>query len=135
MQIKACKKVFNSHQALIGGHRASHKKVKGCFTMTILLTMMISLHVKSFFRRRQSPIQPLLQFEQNIPTIILVGSSSSSKRRIYIRSSRSSVPFAIQFSLPAGQALGVHKRCHWITSNAPDSSFYPCKVSRKFGTN
>ncbi|CAN4111801.1 unnamed protein product [Withania somnifera] len=27
---KACKKVFNSHQAL-GGHRASHKKVKGCY--------------------------------------------------------------------------------------------------------
>ncbi|KAE8734474.1 putative Tetraspanin7 [Hibiscus syriacus] len=29
-ECKACKKVFNSHQAL-GGHRASHKKVKGCF--------------------------------------------------------------------------------------------------------
>ncbi|CAN4127637.1 unnamed protein product [Withania somnifera] len=29
-QCKACKKVFNSHQAL-GGHRASHKKVKGCY--------------------------------------------------------------------------------------------------------
>ncbi|KAF8113041.1 hypothetical protein N665_0058s0132 [Sinapis alba] len=29
-QCKACKKVFTSHQAL-GGHRASHKKVKGCF--------------------------------------------------------------------------------------------------------
>ncbi|URE02169.1 C2H2 zinc finger protein [Musa troglodytarum] len=29
-ECKACKKVFSSHQAL-GGHRASHKKVKGCF--------------------------------------------------------------------------------------------------------
>ncbi|KAF6175400.1 hypothetical protein GIB67_036491 [Kingdonia uniflora] len=29
-ECKACKKVFNSHQAL-GGHRASHKKIKGCF--------------------------------------------------------------------------------------------------------
>ncbi|RLM73065.1 hypothetical protein C2845_PM15G16980 [Panicum miliaceum] len=29
-ECKACKKVFTSHQAL-GGHRASHKKVKGCF--------------------------------------------------------------------------------------------------------
>ncbi|KAJ6404706.1 hypothetical protein OIU84_012803 [Salix udensis] len=29
-ECKACKKVFNSHQAL-GGHRASHKKVKGCY--------------------------------------------------------------------------------------------------------
>ncbi|KAH7290197.1 hypothetical protein KP509_30G035900 [Ceratopteris richardii] len=29
-QCTSCKKVFRSHQAL-GGHRASHKKVKGCF--------------------------------------------------------------------------------------------------------
>ncbi|XP_057865730.2 uncharacterized protein LOC131073334 [Cryptomeria japonica] len=29
-QCNTCKKVFNSHQAL-GGHRASHRKVKGCF--------------------------------------------------------------------------------------------------------
>ncbi|KAF8101065.1 hypothetical protein N665_0210s0001 [Sinapis alba] len=28
-----CKKVFGSHQAL-GGHRASHKNVKGCFAIT-----------------------------------------------------------------------------------------------------
>ncbi|XP_076907229.1 zinc finger protein ZAT3-like [Bidens hawaiensis] len=29
----SCKKVFGSHQAL-GGHRASHKNVKGCFAIT-----------------------------------------------------------------------------------------------------
>ncbi|KAH7431810.1 hypothetical protein KP509_08G067600 [Ceratopteris richardii] len=29
----ACKRIFKSHQAL-GGHRASHKKVKGCFAKT-----------------------------------------------------------------------------------------------------
>ncbi|XVF68074.1 hypothetical protein PTKIN_Ptkin10aG0173900 [Pterospermum kingtungense] len=29
----SCKKVFDSHQAL-GGHRASHKNVKGCFAVT-----------------------------------------------------------------------------------------------------
>ncbi|EPS65907.1 zinc finger family protein, partial [Genlisea aurea] len=29
----SCKRVFNSHQAL-GGHRASHKNVKGCYAIT-----------------------------------------------------------------------------------------------------
>ena len=33
-ECKACKKVFTSHQAL-GGHRASHKKVKGCFAAKV----------------------------------------------------------------------------------------------------
>lgn len=32
-ECSSCKKVFRSHQAL-GGHRASHKNVKGCFAMT-----------------------------------------------------------------------------------------------------
>ncbi|KAF8013205.1 hypothetical protein BT93_I1166 [Corymbia citriodora subsp. variegata] len=31
-ECSSCKKVFGSHQAL-GGHRASHKNVKGCFAM------------------------------------------------------------------------------------------------------
>ncbi|KAL5562350.1 hypothetical protein UlMin_032097 [Ulmus minor] len=31
-ECSSCKKVFRSHQAL-GGHRASHKNVKGCFAM------------------------------------------------------------------------------------------------------
>ncbi|KAG4160349.1 hypothetical protein ERO13_D02G231400v2 [Gossypium hirsutum] len=32
-ECSSCKKVFGSHQAL-GGHRASHKNVKGCFAIT-----------------------------------------------------------------------------------------------------
>ncbi|OIT02462.1 PREDICTED: zinc finger protein ZAT3-like [Nicotiana attenuata] len=32
-ECSSCKKVFGSHQAL-GGHRASHKNVKGCFAST-----------------------------------------------------------------------------------------------------
>uniref|UniRef100_A0A803LG21 C2H2-type domain-containing protein n=1 Tax=Chenopodium quinoa TaxID=63459 RepID=A0A803LG21_CHEQI len=32
-ECSSCKKTFGSHQAL-GGHRASHKNVKGCFAIT-----------------------------------------------------------------------------------------------------
>ncbi|XP_057495759.1 zinc finger protein ZAT9-like [Actinidia eriantha] len=108
-ECKACKKVFNSHQAL-GGHRASHKKVKGCFAARLdhtapddagLADDDVITHEDLFF-----PPKPT---ENN----------NSSKRKSKVH--ECSICHRI-FS--SGQALGGHKRCHWITSNSPEPSSF-----------
>ncbi|KAL8196801.1 hypothetical protein R6Q57_024455 [Mikania cordata] len=86
----SCKKVFGSHQAL-GGHRASHKNVKGCFAI-----------------KQNEGGEDLEEGEmeghfENNSTMMIVGSTSSSEHKCGICSR--------VFS--SGQALGGHKRCHW----------------------
>ncbi|CAL5401256.1 unnamed protein product [Camellia sinensis] len=115
-ECKACKKVFNSHQAL-GGHRASHKKVKGCFAARLdhivddgladddVITQeefLLPSKSTSSFLLEHSPISP-------------VGGASKRKSKVH----ECSICHRI-FS--SGQALGGHKRCHWITSNSPETS-------------
>ncbi|GMI99082.1 hypothetical protein HRI_003577500 [Hibiscus trionum] len=117
-ECKACKKVFNSHQAL-GGHRASHKKVKGCFAAR--LDQMddsqadedpdVMPHEEFFPTKSRSP----LQFDQGTSTTPL-----NLKRKSKVH--ECSICHRV-FS--SGQALGGHKRCHWITSNPPDTSSLP----------
>ncbi|OIS96905.1 PREDICTED: zinc finger protein ZAT4-like [Nicotiana attenuata] len=101
-ECKACKKVFNSHQAL-GGHRASHKKVKGCYAA------------------KQDQLDDSLIDDQDMnithDEFTLQASKSMRKSKIH----ECSICHRV-FS--TGQALGGHKRCHWITSNSPDSSKY-----------
>ncbi|KAG5607171.1 hypothetical protein H5410_028663 [Solanum commersonii] len=100
-ECKACKKVFNSHQAL-GGHRASHKKVKGCYAA----------------KQDQLDDSLIDDNDMNITQddqFTLQGSKSMRKSKIH----ECSICHRV-FS--TGQALGGHKRCHWITSNSPDST-------------
>ncbi|KAE8038664.1 hypothetical protein FH972_011145 [Carpinus fangiana] len=119
-ECKACKKVFNSHQAL-GGHRASHKKVKGCFAARLdhnddILAAAdddVITHDDFFPTKSNST----LQFDHGYPNPSSSGSASMSKRKSKVH--ECSICHRI-FS--SGQALGGHKRCHWITSNAPDTS-------------
>ncbi|XP_061346139.1 zinc finger protein ZAT9-like [Gastrolobium bilobum] len=122
-ECKACKKVFNSHQAL-GGHRASHKKVKGCFAARLDNNLDDSLATteddvithEEFFPTKSNSTQ--LQFDHhhhgsnNNPTL---ASSSKKKSKVHECS-------ICHRSFSSGQALGGHKRCHWITSNAPETS-------------
>ncbi|XP_021889866.1 zinc finger protein ZAT9-like [Carica papaya] len=120
-ECKACKKVFNSHQAL-GGHRASHKKVKGCFAAKID-------HLKDNNNNNNNnnniddQDHDVITHEEFFPTksmstmqfdhgTIGVG-ATSSKRKSKIH--ECSICHRV-FS--SGQALGGHKRCHWITSNS-----------------
>ncbi|OIW00911.1 hypothetical protein TanjilG_06291 [Lupinus angustifolius] len=112
-ECKACKKVFNSHQAL-GGHRASHKKVKGCFAarqdnFDDSLPEDDAITHEDFFTTKSNST---LQFDH--------GSTlpSSSKRKSKVHQCS-----ICHRSFSSGQALGGHKRCHWITSsNALDTS-------------
>ncbi|XP_038682986.1 zinc finger protein ZAT1-like [Tripterygium wilfordii] len=117
-ECKACKKVFNSHQAL-GGHRASHKKVKGCFAARLDHSLDDGLaddDVEEFFPTK-SP--STLRFDHGIPSSTNpITSSSRKKSKLH----ECSICYRV-FS--SGQALGGHKRCHWITSNSPDASSLP----------
>ncbi|KAK1272375.1 Zinc finger protein ZAT3 [Acorus gramineus] len=87
-ECKACKKVFGSHQAL-GGHRASHKKVKGCFAARVVPD-------DDARARAERPAK---------------GACEARKAKAHECSICHRV-FA------SGQALGGHKRCHWITTNS-----------------
>nr|POE69491.1 zinc finger protein zat2 [Quercus suber] len=115
-ECKACKKVFNSHQAL-GGHRASHKKVKGCYAARLdhiedsLAEDDVITHEEFFPTKSNSTFQQLDHQGSNTPL------ASTSKRKSKVH--ECSICHRV-FS--SGQALGGHKRCHWITSNGPESS-------------
>ncbi|GMJ01415.1 hypothetical protein HRI_003810700 [Hibiscus trionum] len=116
-ECKACKKVFNSHQAL-GGHRASHKKVKGCFAARldhIDNTQVDDDHdVITHEEILPTKTTSTFQFDQRTSTL-LTASTLKKKSKVHECSICRRV-----FS--SGQALGGHKRCHWVTSNSPDTS-------------
>ncbi|KAK3195098.1 hypothetical protein Dsin_026408 [Dipteronia sinensis] len=123
-ECKACKKVFNSHQAL-GGHRASHKKVKGCFAARLDHMDVDSLvddqdhdvitH-EEFFPTKSTT--STMQFDHGTSTTTNTPlASTSSKRKSKVH--ECSICHRV---FTSGQALGGHKRCHWITSNSPDTS-------------
>ncbi|CAI0383251.1 unnamed protein product [Linum tenue] len=95
-ECKACKKVFNSHQAL-GGHRASHKKVKGCFAARL-------------DHNNQASIVDDIMVDDDVVTT--QHDDTFMKSKVH----ECSICHRV-FS--SGQALGGHKRCHWITSNSP----------------
>ncbi|CAH9127246.1 unnamed protein product [Cuscuta epithymum] len=104
-ECKACKKVFTSHQAL-GGHRASHKKVKGCYAAKQDLDNDNSLgdddptttHDEFFPSNKTSSYQ--------------LENGGPSRRKP--KDHECSICHRV-FS--TGQALGGHKRCHWITTS------------------
>lgn len=127
-ECKACKKVFNSHQAL-GGHRASHKKVKGCFAARLdhqgpvpeesLADDDDVITHDEFFPTKSSstPMAAAAAATQDHHHGGGANTLASTSKRKKVH--ECSICHRI-FS--SGQALGGHKRCHWITSNAPDTS-------------
>ncbi|XP_027368633.1 zinc finger protein ZAT3-like [Abrus precatorius] len=100
-----CNKVFGSHHAL-GGHRASHKNVKGCFANAV------TTHDDNNTNTNTNNNNMIIGFGNSI--------SAPHKCSICLR----------VFS--TGQALGGHKRCHWekgdtvsVSPNSVDLNFPP----------
>ncbi|OIW15949.1 hypothetical protein TanjilG_04484 [Lupinus angustifolius] len=97
----SCNKVFGSHQAL-GGHRASHKNVKGCFAINVGEDHMNIIHNNHSHSHigggatsnNDNDQQQQQQHQQHMD-------GEGHKCSICLR----------VFS--TGQALGGHKRCHW----------------------
>ncbi|GMI98295.1 hypothetical protein HRI_003498800 [Hibiscus trionum] len=110
-ECKACKKVFNSHQAL-GGHRASHKKVKGCFAAR--LDNDHNHRDDSSANDDRDLDHDVFFLAKSMPTFRVNTLASASKKKPKVH--QCSICHRV-FS--SGQALGGHKRCHWITSNPP----------------
>ncbi|GKV24192.1 hypothetical protein SLEP1_g33831 [Rubroshorea leprosula] len=91
-ECSSCKKVFGSHQAL-GGHRASHKNVKGCFA--------IARSDGGEFDQDQSGGDDDGLTKENM---------EENNKMLMVLGHKCSICFRV-FS--SGQALGGHKRCHW----------------------
>jgi hypothetical protein len=152
-ECKACKKVFTSHQAL-GGHRASHKKVKGCFAAKLEES-----------NRNDSPQPSAASSNDNVKVVVEAipaivdttesngadgnaeGSMINARSAVVVAAAATSAPemaiMQVVDEAPSsstvspfkkkgkvhecsichrvfmsGQALGGHKRCHWLTTGA-----------------
>ncbi|KAL8539742.1 hypothetical protein ACS0TY_001380 [Phlomoides rotata] len=103
-QCKACKKVFNSHQAL-GGHRASHKKVKGCFA--------------SKLDELDEDVENTNNEEDQAAMNMMIMPELAGTCRKRVKMHECSVCRRV---FTSGQALGGHKRCHWLTTST-DNAF------------
>ncbi|GMJ13744.1 hypothetical protein like AT1G26610 [Hibiscus trionum] len=81
----SCKKIFHSYQAL-GGHRASHKRTKGCFG------------------------------SDSSETTAEIEAAEDGN---LVKSIRHECPICLKV-FPSGQALGGHKRSHFVAAEAKD---------------
>ncbi|XP_047063944.1 zinc finger protein 646-like [Lolium rigidum] len=146
-ECKACKKVFTSHQAL-GGHRASHKKVKGCFAAKAESSVIEPMH--------HAPAASGLDDDKGSAAAAVevnAGGSADARTNVDVTAGEThagtseaaaapSLSMAITTTdhdpalaitpgkkkakmhecsvchrlFSSGQALGGHKRCHWLTS-------------------
>ncbi|CAM6045491.1 unnamed protein product [Sphagnum compactum] len=135
-QCATCKRIFKSHQAL-GGHRASHKKVKGCFART-------SVNDEEGFGRQQDqstednnkediPDEEFLKAEEQLllphepqePShhseedaelpcdYLTVARGDNEEMLNAVRKNKGHECSICHRIFNSGQALGGHKRCHW----------------------
>lgn len=104
-----CSKVFLSHQAL-GGHRASHNRVKGSFSQIENESLEEEITDEELVTGSDSFHEPRLK-ERTIEPASFAGKKTL---RVYECSICHKV-------FPSGQALGGHKRCHWGGAGASDS--------------
>ncbi|KAL3813960.1 hypothetical protein ACJIZ3_015228 [Penstemon smallii] len=109
-ECSSCKKVFGSHQAL-GGHRASHKNVKGCYA--------INNNNKNIDGEFEIKDHHQDVDEDGFCNIGLGGGYSCNENNNNNEIGTTSFGGGLHecsiclrvFS--SGQALGGHKRCHW----------------------
>ncbi|XP_028063611.1 uncharacterized protein LOC114266875 [Camellia sinensis] len=131
-QCKACKKVSKSHQAL-KGHRASHKKVKGCFASRfdntddnnedidvekdVLVQANLSLLIHNL---NQTSLETSRKSKMHECSIQYLSIHNLFSLFLYILILTCSI---CHWVFSSGQAFGGHKRCHWLTSNMPDNTY------------
>ncbi|KAM5570863.1 zinc finger protein ZAT9 [Rosa sericea] len=110
-----CNKVFRSYQAL-GGHRASHKKIKGCFA-----SKNESSEHTTEFDTDLSPDHPIASDHSKLSNVIDHQDVVVKAESISTKSKGHSCPICLKV-FPTGQALGGHKRSHLIGGSAESKS-------------
>ncbi|XP_068645311.1 zinc finger protein ZAT3-like [Aristolochia californica] len=118
-ECSSCKRVFGSHQAL-GGHRASHKNVKGCFAIAR----------KDGDGDEENDYLDAGDSSVYSPAVVTDCSERGGEGRM--KDSEDERPgtcsghhkcsICLKIFL-TGQALGGHKRCHWEKGGEPGGSF------------
>eukprot|EP01018_Ginkgo_biloba_P024840 Gb_40019 [translate_table: standard] len=130
-ECKACNKIFYSFQAL-GGHRASHKNVKGCSARTDMQEREDESVVYEIITSgKDLPIaDPQLpaNFQKNLnPRKHQVKEIYYSCEDSYESLGASEKSKVYECSIckrifASGQALGGHKRCHWVAAGNSEST-------------
>ncbi|KAH7364960.1 hypothetical protein KP509_18G000800 [Ceratopteris richardii] len=112
-ECSTCKKSFSSHQAL-GGHRASHKKMKG---------FSEDVRYRDNDLNGEEPWETGLRVASNSqPPSSSHGNGiekNCTKHRVQIKGHECSICHRI---FPTGQALGGHKRCHYMGERAAEAA-------------
>ncbi|KAF5183216.1 Zinc finger protein zat9 [Thalictrum thalictroides] len=105
----ACNKTFHSYQAL-GGHRASHKRMNGCFTSKTESSETTIAANASPDSKTESKLMKSCSTESPIE---IEGPSSCAETSYVSPSKKNKHECPVCFKVFAsGQALGGHKRCH-----------------------
>lgn len=110
-----CNRTFHSYQAL-GGHRASHKKIKGCFASKIEISEnSIETDQHSPDPTADSKLIKFCSNENPIDQEIPAGCGEKRQKTIVSKKSNKGHECPICLKVfPSGQALGGHKRSHMV---------------------
>ncbi|XVE54730.1 hypothetical protein DITRI_Ditri03aG0105200 [Diplodiscus trichospermus] len=107
-----CNKIFHSYQAL-GGHRASHKKIKGCFASRV---ESIENSIETENPPDPTADSKLVKSTSNETPIAHMAADSDDKAEgnYGVKKSKGhACPICLKV-FPSGQALGGHKRSHLV---------------------
>ncbi|MCO5599217.1 hypothetical protein L7F22_053317 [Adiantum nelumboides] len=117
-ECSTCKKSFNSHQAL-GGHRASHRKMKGCFARTsdIGFGEYALIREELWQGHAHEKDSSLHVDEKDMKQQQIKGHECSICHRMFA----------------TGQALGGHKRCHYINEKVAEAASFTSSNKQMVG--
>ncbi|WVZ21259.1 hypothetical protein V8G54_008581 [Vigna mungo] len=117
-----CKKIFHSYQAL-GGHRASHKKIKGCFASRNESSEN-STELEADISPDPTTESKLLkneyveEHEMVTVTTTTTGFDNEEERERDLKKGKvHECPICLKV-FPSGQALGGHKRSHHLPNGS-----------------
>ncbi|KAJ7518069.1 hypothetical protein O6H91_21G053400 [Diphasiastrum complanatum] len=125
-ECNSCKRIFKSHQAL-GGHRASHRKVKGCFARTHASDWGPYCPEEDLTDDNLPHAKRDCKIEEHRHVIPVEDDNARAK---HSKKSKSGLVKRIKCHecsichriFQSGQALGGHKRCHWGGTASSETS-------------